>query len=110
MASSNLPATPDAPVIEAENLACGYDGEEVLKDISFRVGRSEILFIIGGSGCGKSTLLRNLVGLNAPYRGSVKFFGQPFGKADSATRRALLKRFGVLFQGVALWTSLTLRQ
>ncbi|MSU47964.1 MAG: ATP-binding cassette domain-containing protein [Opitutus sp.] len=96
--------------IEVEELVCGYDGGVVLDKVSFRVARGEIFFIIGGSGCGKSTLLRHLVGLNAPRAGAVKFFGQPFSNAGPSARRAMLKTFGMLFQGGALWTSLTLRQ
>jgi phospholipid/cholesterol/gamma-HCH transport system ATP-binding protein len=97
------------PAIEVEGLECGYDGKVVLKAVSFTVARGEVFFVIGGSGCGKSTLLRHLVGLNHPPRGAVKFFGQPFSAADLAARRATLKTFGMLFQGGALWTSLTLR-
>lgn len=100
----------ETPAIEVDGLECGYDGHTILKNISFSVRRGEAFFIIGGSGCGKSTLLRNLVGLNQPWKGSVKFFGQPFSDADIASRRAQLKRFGMLFQGAALWSSLTLRQ
>ena len=98
------------PAIEVEQLRCGYDGKVVLKDVSFRVARGEIFFIIGGSGCGKSTLLRHLVGLNHPPAGTVKFFGRSFADAHPAARREVLKTFGMLFQGGALWTSLTLRQ
>jgi len=105
------PAKPtDTPAIEVAGLSCGYDGQVVLKDVSFTVKRGEVFFVIGGSGCGKSTLLRNLIGLHAPLAGTVKFFGQPFTKADLAARRALLKTFGVLYQGGALWSSLTLRE
>jgi len=100
----------EEPAIEVNGLDCGYDGELILKDICFQVGRGESFFIIGGSGCGKSTLLRNLVGLNRPRKGTVKFLGQPFSGADLASRRAQLRNFGMLFQGGALWTSLTLRQ
>ena len=98
------------PAIEVEHLRCGYGRDIVLQDVSFTVPRGEIFFIIGGSGCGKSTLLRNMVGLNQPLAGTVRFSGQPFSQADLATRRAMLKAFGMLFQGGALWTSLTLRQ
>jgi phospholipid/cholesterol/gamma-HCH transport system ATP-binding protein len=105
----NEPAVP-APAIEVDNLRCGYGRDVVLDNVSFAVARGEIFFVIGGSGCGKSTLLRNLVGLNAPMHGSVRFFGAPFGQSDTASRRRLLKTFGMLFQGGALWTSLTLRQ
>ena len=68
----------------------------------------EIFFIIGGSGCGKSTLLRHLVGLNRPTAGDVRFFGDSFLEADAVQRRNLLRRFGVLYQSGALWSSLTL--
>jgi len=99
-----------APDIEVTNLSCGYEGNVVLKDVSFTVPRGEIFFVIGGSGCGKSTLLRNLVGLHTPLAGKVKFMGRSFSDADLATRRKVLKSFGVLYQGGALWSSLTLRQ
>lgn len=99
-----------APAITVEHLKCGYEGNVVLEDVSFHVARGEIFFIIGGSGCGKSTLLRHMVGLHRPMAGDVKFFGAPFTSADLATRRAMLRTFGMLFQGGALWTSLTLRE
>lgn len=106
-----MPTTSDlTPAIAVDNLECGYDGKIVLKNVSFTVARGEIFFIIGGSGCGKSTLLRHLVGLHTPTAGNVKFFGQSFHDADTTTRRNLLRSFGMLFQGGALWTSLTLRQ
>ena len=96
--------------IEAAGLSCGYDGNLVLKNLTFSVRPGEIFFIIGGSGCGKSTLLRNLIGIQTPMAGTVKFFGQTFSDNDPVARRALLKTFGVLYQGGALWSSLTLRQ
>lgn len=106
----NTTAPTVSPAIEVQHLQCGYDDTVVLEDITFSVARGEVFFIIGGSGCGKSTLLRHLVGLNQPRRGVVKFFDEPFTQADAAKRRAMLKTFGMLFQGGALWTSLTLRQ
>ncbi|HYD85649.1 MAG TPA: ATP-binding cassette domain-containing protein [Opitutus sp.] len=98
------------PAIAVAELACGYDGRTILKDVSFNVRRGEIFFVIGGSGCGKSTLLRNLIGIHTPMAGSVKFFGESFTDARTKRQRELLKTFGVLYQGAALWTSLTLRQ
>ncbi|MDO8540093.1 MAG: ATP-binding cassette domain-containing protein [Opitutaceae bacterium] len=103
-------ARADSPAIEVEHLRCAYGSDIVLNDVSFTIARGEIFFVIGGSGCGKSTLLRHMVGLNMPTHGSVRFSGQAFTHADLATRRAMLKTFGMLFQGGALWTSLTLRQ
>ncbi len=112
---SALPPAPASaaapgPAIEVAGLQCGYDDTIVLKDVSFTVARGEVFFIIGGSGCGKSTLLRHLVGLHPPRAGQVRFLGEPFSAADPAARRAMLRTFGMLFQGGALWTSLTLRE
>jgi phospholipid/cholesterol/gamma-HCH transport system ATP-binding protein len=104
------PPAPTSVAIEVQNLRAGYGDDIILQDVSFTIPRGEIFFIIGGSGCGKSTLLRNMVGLHAPLKGSVAFFGQPFTHADASARRAMLKTFGMLFQGGALWSSLTLRQ
>ena len=109
-AAGGAPALRGALAIEVEHLRAGYDDDVVLNDVSFTVTRGEIFFIIGGSGCGKSTLLRHLVGLHPLMAGTVKFFGQPFTHADAASRRAMLKTFGMLFQGGALWSSLSLRE
>ncbi|HTJ77994.1 MAG TPA: ATP-binding cassette domain-containing protein [Rariglobus sp.] len=98
------------PAIDVTGLDCGYDGNVLLHDLNFTVGCGEIFFIIGGSGCGKSTLLRHMIGLNRPMAGQVRFSGELFSDADPAGQRALLKTFGVLYQGGALWSSLTLRQ
>jgi len=107
-AAAPIPAI--GPAIEVQGLECAYDERVVLKDVSFSVRRGEIFFIIGGSGCGKTTLLRHLVGLRAPLQGSVRFLGRPFTGADAAQRREQLKTFGMLFQGGALWSSLTLQE
>lgn len=104
--SASAPSAP--PAIEADAIDCGYGDDPILKNLSFTVPHGEIFFIIGGSGCGKSTLLRHLVGLNRPTAGDVRFFGESFMQAETERRRDLLKRFGVLYQGGALWSSLTL--
>jgi phospholipid/cholesterol/gamma-HCH transport system ATP-binding protein len=82
----------------------------VLENVSFAVRPAEIFFIIGGSGCGKSTLLRHMIGLHTPVRGSVKYFGRDFVTATAGERKELLRTFGVLYQGGALWSSMTLRE
>lgn len=105
-----MPVSDSTFAIQATGLECGYENKVVLKNLTFSVGRGEVFFIIGGSGCGKSTLLRNLIGIQTPMAGTVEFFGQPFTDRDPAARRELLKTFGVLYQGGALWSSLTLRQ
>jgi len=96
------------PAIDVAGLDCGYDGKALLKDLNFQVKRGEIFFIIGGSGCGKSTLLRHLIGLNPPMAGTVKFFGECYNAASGERQREMLKRIGVLYQGGALWSSLSL--
>jgi phospholipid/cholesterol/gamma-HCH transport system ATP-binding protein len=103
-----IPSASDTPAIAVIGLDCGYDGKVLLNNLNFEVKRGEIFFIIGGSGCGKSTLLRHLIGLNAPLAGTVKFFGEAFNTADATRQREMLKRIGVLYQGGALWSSLTL--
>jgi len=111
MSDRSSPDAPAAlPAIEVEGLECVYGRTVVLTNVSFSVAPGEIFFVVGGSGCGKSTLLRNLVGLNEPLRGSVRYFGTPFTRSGTTDRRKLLKTFGMLFQGGALWSSLTLRQ
>lgn len=102
--------TNSSPAMTVTQLSCGYDGVPVLQDINFSVSVGEVLFIIGGSGCGKSTLLRNLIGIHRPMSGRVEFFGQPFDYDDAASRREMLKTFGVLYQSAALWSSFTLRE
>lgn len=96
--------------IDVSGLTCGYDGNVLLDRIDFSVARGEIFFVIGGSGCGKSTLLRHMIGLHQPMAGSVSYFGENFTDADTARQRRLLQTFGVLYQGGALWSSLTLRE
>ena len=100
----------ETPAIEVSNLACAYQDRRVLEGVSFSVRSAEIFFIIGGTGVGKTTLLRNMVGLASPAAGEVRFNGVSFTSADTAGRRAMLKTFGLSFQGGALWTSLTLSQ
>jgi phospholipid/cholesterol/gamma-HCH transport system ATP-binding protein len=99
-----------APAIDVNNVTCGYDGNVVLRNVSFEVARGELFFIIGGSGCGKSTLLKHLIGLYRPMEGNVAYFGEDFTRADPGRRKELLKRFGILYQSAALWSSLTLRE
>jgi len=65
---------------------------------------------MGGSGCGKSTLLRHVIGLKAPAKGDVFYSGQSFWTAEPEERERLMRRFGILYQKGALWSSLTLAE
>ena len=82
----------------------------VMKDLNFEVAEKDIFIIMGGSGCGKSTLLRHLIGLREPSRGTVLFEGEDFTAASPAERGKFIRRFGVMYQSGALWSSLTLAE
>lgn len=83
-------------------------GERVIShDLTFNVQRGEILVLMGGSGCGKSTLMRHLVGLEQPLQGHVWFEDADLHHGDPKVLAELRRRFGVMFQAGALWSSMT---
>lgn len=94
-------------IIEVTDLTVGYDDNIVLENLNFSVGRGEVFGIMGGSGCGKSTLLKHMIGLYAPKTGDVRIFGESMVKASEADQRKLMRRFGVTYQGGALFGSMT---
>jgi phospholipid/cholesterol/gamma-HCH transport system ATP-binding protein len=96
--------------IVVRNLDCGYDQKAVLRGLNFEVREGEIFVIMGESGCGKSTLLKHLIGLNPPLAGEVVFLGRDFSRARGPERHEIQKRFGVLYQSGALWSSLTVAE
>ena len=99
-----------SPPIEVRDLTMAYGEQLIQKDLSFTVGRGEIFVIMGDSGSGKSTLLRHMIGLNRPATGDVFYDGEPFWAASDEEREAQKRRFGVLYQGAALWSSMTLAE
>lgn len=103
--------THDAPpVIRVRGLRAGYDGRAILDDVSFDVRRGEVFVILGGSGCGKSTLLRHMIGLTDPLAGTIEIEGADLVAAQGDERLRMQRRFGVLFQSGALFSSLTLAE
>ena len=100
----------EAGQIEVRGLTMGYGERVVQQDVSFRVRRGEIFVIMGDSGCGKSTLMRHMVGLNAPREGDVFYEGEGYWAADPDRREDLKRRFGVLYQYAALFSSMTLEE
>lgn len=93
-------------MIRIEHLSKGFGSLEVLNDISFEVRDGETLAIIGRSGSGKSVLMKHMVGLLKPDTGHVYVNGQDLCCTEYEELRELRKRFGVLFQGGALFDSL----
>lgn len=98
------------PHVEMRDLELSYGSFVVLRNVNAAIRRGEVFVIMGGSGCGKSTLLWNLIGLRAPAKGDVLFHGRSFLKATDAEREATTRKFGVLFQGGGLWSSMTLAE
>src|SRR4029078_3865609 len=96
------------PIIEVANLSTQLGHTKVHEDINLEVYRGEILGIVGGSGSGKNTLMREILGLTKPTSGTIKVFGKDILTANSKTLLSLQKRWGVLFQQSALFSSLTL--
>ncbi len=97
-------------VLAVENLSAGYGSKVIQRDLNFAIRRGEVFVVMGGSGCGKSTLLRHLIGLQAPLAGRVLLHGEDFWARDEDARAALQQHFGVLYQGGALWSGMTLRE
>ncbi|HWH71380.1 MAG TPA: ATP-binding cassette domain-containing protein [Candidatus Sulfotelmatobacter sp.] len=96
--------------IAIENLALAYGSYVVMRHINARVKAGAVFVIMGGSGSGKSTLLQAMIGLKPPAEGDILYDGRSFWGADELTRRAAARNFGVLFQGGALWSSMTLAE
>jgi phospholipid/cholesterol/gamma-HCH transport system ATP-binding protein len=95
-------------IVEVRELTAGYAGQAVLRDISFDVRRGEIFMILGGSGSGKSTLLKNMIGLYPAMAGKVLIGGQDIVGARGSERESILRKFGVMYQGGALFGSMSL--
>ncbi len=97
-------------IIEVADLTADYEGEIVLDNISFEVKQSEIFAILGGSGCGKSTLLKHMIGLYTPAKGRIIIDGDDIVTAGEDTLRKIIAKIGVMYQGGALFGSMTLLQ
>jgi phospholipid/cholesterol/gamma-HCH transport system ATP-binding protein len=94
-------------LIEFEGVHKAFDDNVVFEGLSLSIKQGESLAIVGGSGCGKSVLLRTLIGLTEIDRGSVRFDGQELSQLDEAGFLAIRKRVSMMFQGGALFDSLT---
>jgi phospholipid/cholesterol/gamma-HCH transport system ATP-binding protein len=100
-------SAPPEIMISVQNLTVGYSGKVILQHINFEVRRGEVFAILGKTGSGKSTLLKHLIGLYTPMEGEMLFEGTNLVTAKGADRQRLLRSFGVLYQGGALFGSMT---
>jgi phospholipid/cholesterol/gamma-HCH transport system ATP-binding protein len=98
------------PIIQVKDLVARYGEETILEGVSFEVFQGEIFVILGGSGCGKSTLLKHLIGLIRPHSGQIIMDGEDITRADSQGYHRLLRKIGILYQGGALFGSMTLAE
>ena len=97
-------------VIEVRDLVVGFDEQIVLDHLSLDVRSGEILGVVGGSGRGKSVLLRTIIGLTPKRSGTIRVFDVEHDRAREQEWRAIERRWGVLFQQGALFSSLTARE
>lgn len=98
------------PHITVTDLTMAYGDFVIQRDLNFTVDRGDVFIIMGGSGCGKSTLLKHLIGLQPPAKGDVFYNRRNFWQATPEERTKLMRRFGVLYQSGALFSSLTLAE
>ena len=96
--------------ITVRDLTMAYGSYVLMRDMSFTVRQGDVFVVMGASGSGKSTLLRHLIGLNQPAHGSIYYKEEDFTAAEPSRRERLLRNVGVLFQGGALWSAMTLSE
>jgi len=95
-------------LIEVRGMTIKRDESVLQHDINFTVARGQILAIMGETGAGKSRLIRHMVGLEPPAQGEVYYQGDGFWGGPEESRQRLMRRFGVLFAGGALFSTKTL--
>ena len=98
------------PIIEVRGLKNCFGEQTVHEGLDLEVRRGEILGVVGGSGTGKSVLMRSIIGLQRPDEGEVTVFGDRILDRDESELQALRKRWGILFQGAALFSTLTVAE
>src|SRR5712691_8614278 len=99
--------THHSPLIQLGHVSLQFGGQQVLREINLRVERGVTLVVIGESGCGKTVLLKLIIGLLRPTSGRVLFDGRVLADLDDRELTRARLRFGFLFQGAALFDSLT---
>jgi phospholipid/cholesterol/gamma-HCH transport system ATP-binding protein len=100
----------DGPMVELRDVDMVFGRGHVLRNINLTIPRGQTLAIIGESGCGKTVLLKTIIGLTRPTRGQVLFDGQDLSKLSDHELTRARTRFGFVFQGAALFDSMTIGQ
>jgi len=100
----------EAPLIEIVDLHKSFGSNHVLKGVSFPILPKKITVIIGGSGSGKSVIIKHIIGLFKPNSGEVRFAGQNMVTMNAKEIQGIRSRIGMLFQGAALFDSMTVRE
>ena len=100
----------DEAIIEVKGLRNGFGDQIVHENLDLEVRRGEILGVVGGSGTGKSVLMRSIIGLQTPLAGDITVFGEPTIGREETEAVEIRKRWGVLFQGGALFSTLTVAE
>jgi phospholipid/cholesterol/gamma-HCH transport system ATP-binding protein len=103
-------ANAQEPVIQVKDLVVELKSNRILDGVTFDVYRGEILGFVGASGAGKSVLTRTIVGLLPKLEGTIEVFGTNLDGLDEDQRRDIERRWGILFQQGALFSSLTVGQ
>src|SRR5579872_3796178 len=103
-------ATPNDPIIRVSNLTVGFGERLVLNGLNLDVRRGEILGFVGASGAGKSVLTRTIIGLMPKRGGRIEVMGADLDTVGEEDRRNIERRWGVLFQHGALFSSLSVRE
>ena len=104
------PAGGDDIIVSVRGLVNRFGSKSVHEGLDLDLRRGEVLGVIGGSGTGKSVLLRSIVGLHTPNAGEIEVFGQRLDKASREERISVERRWGVMFQDGALFSTMTVRE
>jgi len=97
-------------MIVITDLFKNFGEKQVLKGVNIAINKGEVMVIIGRSGCGKSVLLKHIIGILKPDRGKVEVFGKEIAKLSESELNQMRMKFGMVFQGAALFDSLTVRE
>lgn len=107
---SSVRGSQSAPVLDVDSVVTRFGPDLIHDRVTFSVGRGEVVALIGASGTGKSVLVREIIGLLRPAGGTIRLLGTDVWRCSQEEMQALRRRFGMLFQDGALFSSLTVAE